>query len=55
MQRSKPENTKLTICVWHPFAQWRPTPAMPETLRQRWPTMKVVHPPEYKHFGGRAA
>jgi hypothetical protein len=50
MQRSKPENTKLTICVWHPFTQWRPTPAMPETLRQRWPTMKVVHLPEYKQL-----
>jgi phosphoglycerate dehydrogenase-like enzyme len=50
MQRSKPENTKLTICVWHPFTQWRPTPAMPETLRLRWPTMKVVHLPEYKHL-----
>ena len=50
MQRSKPENTKLTICVWHPFTQWRPTPAMPETLRQCWPTMKVVHLPEYKHL-----
>jgi hypothetical protein len=32
MQRSKPENTKLTICVWHPITQWRLTPAMPETL-----------------------
>lgn len=50
MQRSKPENTKLTICVWHPFTQWRPTPAMPETLRQCWPTMKVMHLPEYKHL-----
>src|SRR5208283_5538362 len=50
MQPSKPENTKLTICVWHPFTQWRPTPAMPETLCQHWPTMKVVHLPEYKHL-----
>jgi phosphoglycerate dehydrogenase-like enzyme len=50
MQRSKPENTKLTICVSHPFTQWRPTPAMPETLRPRWSTMKVVHLPEYKHL-----
>ena len=50
MQRSKPENTKLTICVWHPFTQWRPTPAMAETVRQRWPKMSVVHLPEYKHL-----
>src|SRR5271169_2093802 len=50
MQRSKPENTKLTICVWHPFTQWRPTPAMAETVRQRWPKMSVVHLPEYQHL-----
>jgi phosphoglycerate dehydrogenase-like enzyme len=50
MLRNKPENTKLTICVWYPFTQGRPTPAMPETLRQCWPTMNVVHLPEYKHL-----
>ncbi len=55
MQRTKPENTKLTICVWHPFTQWRPTPAMAETLRQRWPKMNVVHLPEYKHLSGGVA
>jgi phosphoglycerate dehydrogenase-like enzyme len=48
MQRSKPENTKLTICVWHPFTQWRPPPAMAEAIRQNWPTMTVAHLPEYK-------
>jgi phosphoglycerate dehydrogenase-like enzyme len=47
MQRSKPENTKLTICVWHPFTQWRPPPAMAEAIRQKWPKMTVVHLSEY--------
>jgi phosphoglycerate dehydrogenase-like enzyme len=50
MKRSKPENTKLTICVWHPFTQWRTPPAMSEALRQRWPEMNVVHLPDYKHL-----
>jgi phosphoglycerate dehydrogenase-like enzyme len=47
MQRSTPENTKLTICVWHPFTQWRPPAAMAAAIRQRWPQMRVVHLPEY--------
>jgi phosphoglycerate dehydrogenase-like enzyme len=48
MRRTKAENTKLTICVWHPFTQWRPTPAMAEAIRQNWPQMTVVHLPDYK-------
>lgn len=51
MKRSKPETTKLTICVWHPFTQWRPAPAMAEAVQRRWPKMIVVHLPEYQHLG----
>jgi D-2-hydroxyacid dehydrogenase (NADP+) len=47
MQRTTPENTKLVICVWHPFTEWRPKPVMAETLRERWPQMRVVHLPNY--------
>lgn len=50
MGRTKPETTKLTICVWHPFSEWCATPAVAETLRQRWPKMIVVHLSEYKHL-----
>jgi len=46
-QRSTPENTKLTICVWHPFSEWRPKPAMARAIRTRWPLMRVVHLPDY--------
>ncbi|HKM79580.1 MAG TPA: D-2-hydroxyacid dehydrogenase [Candidatus Acidoferrum sp.] len=46
-QRSTPENTKLTICVWHPFTEWRPKPAMARAIRTRWPQMRVVHLPDY--------
>jgi len=45
--RSKPAETKLVICVWHPFTFWRPQPLMPQTIRARWPEMNVVHLPDY--------
>ncbi len=51
-QRSTAEKTKMTICVWHPFDQWRPTPAMAEAVRQRWPGMRVVHLPDYERLAG---
>lgn len=47
MRRTKPAQTKLVICVWHPFTWWRPQPVVAETLRKRWPEMKVVHLPDY--------
>jgi len=47
VQRGAPENTKLTICVWHPFTEWRPKPAMARAIRTRWPQMRVVHLPDY--------
>ena len=47
MKRTKPAETKLVICVWHPFTWWRPQPTVAETIRKRWPEMKVVHLPDY--------
>ncbi len=47
MNRPAPSQTKLLICVWHPFTEWRPKPMMAEAIRQRWPEMKVVHLPNY--------
>ena len=47
MNRTTPAETKLLICVWHPFSQWRAQPIMPETIRRRWPEMRVVHLPDY--------
>ncbi|HXR33421.1 MAG TPA: D-2-hydroxyacid dehydrogenase [Verrucomicrobiae bacterium] len=46
-QRSTPDDTKLTICVWHQFTEWRPKPAMARAIRTRWPLMRVVHLPDY--------
>ena len=47
MNRTTPAETKLLICVWHPFEQWRAQPIMPDTIRARWPQMRVVHLPDY--------
>src|SRR5947199_5008807 len=47
MKRTTPGETKLVICVWHPFTEWRPQPVLPETLSHRWPEMRVVHLPNY--------
>lgn len=47
MNRTRPAETKLVICVWHPFDYWRPQPVMANTLRARWPEMRVVHLPNY--------
>ena len=47
MNRTTPDKTKLVICVWHPFTEWRPKPAMAEAIRRRWPDMRVVHLLDY--------
>ncbi|HKN75564.1 MAG TPA: D-2-hydroxyacid dehydrogenase [Candidatus Acidoferrum sp.] len=47
MNRTNPAETKLVICVWHPFTFWRPQPVMPQTICARWPEMRVVHLPNY--------
>ncbi|HEX8881135.1 MAG TPA: D-2-hydroxyacid dehydrogenase, partial [Candidatus Acidoferrum sp.] len=47
MKRTKPSETKLVICVWHPFTEWRPKPLVAEALRKRWPEMRVVHLPDH--------
>jgi len=47
MSRTTPAETKLVICVWHPFTEWRPKPAMTEAIRTRWPEMRVLHLPNY--------
>jgi len=50
MQRTKPAETKLVICVWHPFTEWRPKPLLAEAIRKRWPEMRVVHLPTYDNL-----
>ncbi len=50
MNRTIPAETKLVVCVWHRFDQWRAQPIMPETIRRRWPEMLVVHLPDYERL-----
>jgi D-2-hydroxyacid dehydrogenase (NADP+) len=50
MNRTRPADTKLLICVWHPFEQWRAQPIMPDTIRRRWPEIRVVHLPDYERL-----
>ncbi len=50
MKRTTPAETKLLICVWHPFPQWRAHPIMAESIRTRWPAMRVVHLPNYERL-----
>jgi D-2-hydroxyacid dehydrogenase (NADP+) len=48
--RATPSETKLLVCVWHPFPQWRAQPVLAETMRHRWPEMRVVHLPNYERL-----
>src|SRR5437667_12786986 len=50
MKRTTPGETKLVICVWHPFTEWRPKPLLAEGIRKRWPGMRVVHLPDYEQL-----
>jgi phosphoglycerate dehydrogenase-like enzyme len=47
MKRTTPAGTKLVICVWHPFTEWRPKPMMADAIRRRWPEIRVIHLPDY--------
>src|SRR6266480_7661920 len=45
--RTTPAETKLVICVWHPFTEWRPKPVLAESIRACYPEMRVLHLPGY--------
>jgi phosphoglycerate dehydrogenase-like enzyme len=47
MNRTIPAATKLLICVWHPFTEWRPKPMMADAIHRRWPEIRVLHLPNY--------
>jgi D-2-hydroxyacid dehydrogenase (NADP+) len=47
MKRPPPQDTKLVICVWQPFTEWQAKPVLAETLRTRWPEMRVVNVPAF--------
>src|SRR5260221_153945 len=45
--KTTPSETNLVICFWHPFTEWRPKPVFAETIRARYPHMRVVHLPNF--------
>jgi D-2-hydroxyacid dehydrogenase (NADP+) len=47
MNRAKPEDSKVVICAWQPFSEWQAKPVMAQTLRERWPAMRVAHAPTF--------
>ena len=48
--RPGPEHTKLVICVWHPFSEWRPKPVLARAIRERWPQLQLVELPDYQRL-----
>jgi len=47
-----PTETKLLLCVWHPFTLWRAPEWLAVRLRERFPGMRVVHLPDYSGVTG---
>jgi len=47
MSTPNPHETKLLLCVWHPFTLWRAPQWLPARLRKAFPGMGVVHLPDY--------
>jgi phosphoglycerate dehydrogenase-like enzyme len=50
MKRTTPSETKVVICAWHAFTQWQAKPLVAETLRRRWPEMRVAHAFSFKEL-----
>jgi phosphoglycerate dehydrogenase-like enzyme len=55
MNRTRPAETKLVICVRHSFSLWSPPEDMSKRLLDRWPEMRVVHLPNYENLGRELA
>jgi D-2-hydroxyacid dehydrogenase (NADP+) len=47
MTAPHPADTKLLLCVWHPFTLWRAPEWLPARLRERFPEMRVAHARDY--------
>ena len=47
MKPPAPAETKLLLCVWHPFTLWRAPNWLAARLRERYAGMRVVHLQDY--------
>ena len=46
-KRRSPAETKLVVCVKHPFSEWCAKPMLAAAIREHWPEMRVAHLPNY--------
>src|SRR5262245_50351454 len=46
-KRHGPAETKLVVCVKHPFSEWCAKPMLADAIREHWPQMRVSHLPNY--------
>jgi phosphoglycerate dehydrogenase-like enzyme len=42
-KRRSPAETKLVVCVKHPFSEWCAKPMLAHAIREHWPQMRVSH------------
>jgi phosphoglycerate dehydrogenase-like enzyme len=42
-----PADTKIVLCIWHPFDQWRVPAWLPQALAVRYSDLRVAHLPDY--------
>lgn len=52
MKLPVPGETKLLLCVWHPFTLWRAPEWLPARLCERFPGMRVAHLKDYRRIDG---
>lgn len=45
-----PADTKIVLCIWHRFDQWRFPAWLADAIRKRYPAMRVVHLPDYQRL-----
>ena len=46
-KRRNPQETRLLVCVKHPFSEWCAKPEVADAIRARWPQMRVAYLPDY--------
>ena len=45
-----PAETKIVLCIWHRFDQWRIPDWLVQSIRTRYPSLGVVHLPDYERL-----
>lgn len=45
-----PADTKILLCIWHRFDQWRLPDWLTKAIRNRYPGLRVIHLPDYERL-----